>query len=72
MAKKPRVLLMDAIASVQSLVRRKEKYNPKEYALAFCAGVDHALNLAADFAALGVRAEKIDGKTKKWKRCTRF
>ena len=32
--------------------------------IAFCAGVDHALNLAADFAALGVHAEKIDGKTK--------
>lgn len=32
--------------------------------IAFCAGVDHALNLAADFTALGVRGEKIDGKTK--------
>jgi ATP-dependent helicase IRC3 len=31
--------------------------------IAFCAGVDHALDLAADFAALGVRAEKIDGKS---------
>jgi ATP-dependent helicase IRC3 len=32
--------------------------------IAFCAGVDHALNLAADFSALGVRAAKIDGKSK--------
>ena len=32
--------------------------------IAFCAGVEHALNLAADFLLLGVRAEKIDGKSK--------
>ena len=32
--------------------------------IAFCAGVDHALDLAADFSLLGVRAEKIDGKSK--------
>lgn len=32
--------------------------------IAFCAGVEHALHLAEDFAALGVRAAKIDGKTK--------
>ena len=32
--------------------------------ITFCAGVDHALDLAADFTALGVRAEKIDGKSK--------
>ena len=32
--------------------------------IAFCAGVDHASDLAADFSLLGVRAEKIDGKSK--------
>ncbi len=32
--------------------------------IVFCAGVEHAACLAADFQALGVRAEKIDGKTK--------
>ncbi|BBO84014.1 hypothetical protein DSCO28_45800 [Desulfosarcina ovata subsp. sediminis] len=32
--------------------------------IAFCAGVDHALDLASDFSALGIRAEKIDGKSK--------
>jgi ATP-dependent helicase IRC3 len=32
--------------------------------IAFCAGINHAMDLAADFAALGIRAEKIDGKTK--------
>jgi ATP-dependent helicase IRC3 len=32
--------------------------------IAFCAGVEHALNLAADFSLSGVRAEKIDGKSK--------
>ncbi len=32
--------------------------------IAFCAGVEHALHLAEDFGALGVRAAKIDGKTK--------
>ncbi len=32
--------------------------------IAFCAGVDHAFDLAADFSAMGIRAEKIDGKSK--------
>lgn len=32
--------------------------------IAFCSGVDHALDLAADFSLLGLRAEKIDGKSK--------
>jgi hypothetical protein len=32
--------------------------------LAFCAGVEHAEHLAQDFRALGVSAQKIDGKTK--------
>ncbi|MFC1643052.1 DEAD/DEAH box helicase [Myxococcota bacterium] len=32
--------------------------------IAFCAGVEHAACLAADFQSLGIRAEKIDGKTK--------
>ncbi len=32
--------------------------------IAFCAGIDHAQDLAADFCTLGVRAEKIDGKSK--------
>ncbi|MDJ0764505.1 MAG: DEAD/DEAH box helicase [Myxococcota bacterium] len=32
--------------------------------IAFCAGVDHALHLAEDFTELGLRAEKIDGKTR--------
>ncbi len=32
--------------------------------IAFCAGVDHARHLAADFDALGVPARQIDGKTK--------
>jgi ATP-dependent helicase IRC3 len=32
--------------------------------IAFCAGVEHAQHLAEDFRALGIAAEKIDGKTK--------
>lgn len=32
--------------------------------IAFCAGVEHAEHLAEDFRAVGVAAEKIDGKTK--------
>ena len=32
--------------------------------LAFCAGVEHAHHLAADFRAIGVTAEAIDGKTR--------
>jgi superfamily II DNA or RNA helicase len=32
--------------------------------IAFCAGVEHAQHLAEDFRALGIVAEKIDGKTK--------
>ena len=32
--------------------------------LAFCAGVAHAEHLAQDFRALGVSAQRIDGKTK--------
>ena len=32
--------------------------------IVFCAGVEHAGNLADDFQSLGIRAEKIDGKTK--------
>jgi superfamily II DNA or RNA helicase len=32
--------------------------------IAFCAGVDHASDLAADFSSLGFRAETIDGKSK--------
>lgn len=32
--------------------------------IAFCAGIDHATDLAADLSDLGIRAEKIDGKTK--------
>lgn len=32
--------------------------------IAFCAGVEHARNLAVDFVAVGIRAEQIDGKTK--------
>ncbi|HVZ34001.1 MAG TPA: DEAD/DEAH box helicase, partial [Polyangiaceae bacterium] len=32
--------------------------------IAFCAGVEHAQHLAEDFRALGIPAEKIDGKTK--------
>ncbi len=32
--------------------------------IAFCAGVEHAQHLTEDFRALGIRAEKIDGKTK--------
>jgi superfamily II DNA or RNA helicase len=32
--------------------------------LAFCTGVDHAHHLAADFRAIGVTAEAIDGKTR--------
>lgn len=32
--------------------------------IAFCAGVDHASDLAADFSTMGFRAETIDGKSK--------
>ncbi|HVZ33216.1 MAG TPA: DEAD/DEAH box helicase, partial [Polyangiaceae bacterium] len=32
--------------------------------IAFCAGVEHAQHLAEDFRALGVEADKIDGRTK--------
>lgn len=32
--------------------------------IVFCAGVEHAASLAADFQSLGIKAEKIDGKTK--------
>lgn len=32
--------------------------------IVFCAGVEHAAQLAADFRALGVAAERVDGKTK--------
>lgn len=31
--------------------------------IAFCAGVEHAHQLASDFAAHGIKAEAIDGKT---------
>lgn len=32
--------------------------------IVFCAGVEHAACLAADFQSIGIQAEKIDGKTK--------
>ncbi|MGC4000730.1 MAG: DEAD/DEAH box helicase [Anaeromyxobacter sp.] len=32
--------------------------------IVFCAGVEHATNLAMDLQSIGIRAEKIDGKTK--------
>jgi superfamily II DNA or RNA helicase len=32
--------------------------------IVFCAGIEHATSLATDFQSLGIRAEKIDGKTK--------
>jgi len=32
--------------------------------IVFCAGVDHATHMAEDFCALGISADKIDGKTK--------
>ncbi|MBT8340252.1 MAG: DEAD/DEAH box helicase [Desulfatitalea sp.] len=32
--------------------------------IVFCAGVEHAGQLAADFSAMGISAEKIDGKSK--------
>jgi superfamily II DNA or RNA helicase len=32
--------------------------------IVFCSGVEHAECLAIDFQSLGIRAEKIDGKTK--------
>jgi hypothetical protein len=32
--------------------------------IVFCAGVDHASHVAEDFRAIGVSADKIDGKTK--------
>jgi superfamily II DNA or RNA helicase len=41
----------------------REKAKDKK-TIAFCAGVDHARHLAADFNALGVPARHIDGKTK--------
>jgi superfamily II DNA or RNA helicase len=56
--------VMDTPATRSLTVKAWLEQGQNKKTIAFCAGVDHALNLAADFAALGVRAEKIDGKTK--------
>jgi superfamily II DNA or RNA helicase len=57
-------MVMNTPASRALTVKAWMEQGEGKKTIAFCAGVDHALNLAADFSALGVRAEKIDGKTK--------
>jgi ATP-dependent helicase IRC3 len=53
-----------ALALKAWLERRSAHPGPAMRTIVFCAGVEHALHLAQDFCALGVSAEKIDGKTK--------
>jgi superfamily II DNA or RNA helicase len=56
--------VMNTPAAISLTVKAWLEQGRNKKTIAFCAGVDHALNLATEFAALGVRAEKIDGKTK--------
>jgi superfamily II DNA or RNA helicase len=57
-------MVMNTPASRALTVKAWMEQGEGKKTIAFCAGVNHALNLAADLSALGVRAEKIDGKTK--------
>ncbi len=56
--------VMDAAATRALTVKAWLEQGAGKRTIAFCAGVEHAQHLAEDFMAVGVSAEKIDGKTK--------
>lgn len=56
--------VMDAPATRALAVKAWLEQGVGKRTIAFCAGVEHAQHLAEDFASLGIRAAKIDGKTK--------
>ncbi|MCP4675543.1 MAG: DEAD/DEAH box helicase [Deltaproteobacteria bacterium] len=56
--------VMDAPTTRALTVKAWLEQGKEKKTLVFCAGVEHARHLSDDFNALGIRAEKIDGKTK--------